>query len=251
MQQMRRKGRRRAGETQRKSVQVGDSAGSRVHRLHARETNEDERVGKNQRGLTFPTGYPRACSQTPYLRIDTQFPASLAPIGRGIVAPDRRGPFRFQINSIMVDIQAAKSYRGVGRCSALGTRDIERDFSIVFTLIDRVQTGKASGCLASPRLVWLVDGFDPTPMDVRRFTKNVRHPPDLSISNRRRRSFIDGVERLIIAARCMRYVVLALRRSLCPLNFVLSNFINIGRHKFDGNSIYVYRFIMKIYRLTF
>lgn len=47
--------RERTGETQRKSVQVGDSAGSRVHSLTREKRTK---VGKNWRGLTFPTGYP-------------------------------------------------------------------------------------------------------------------------------------------------------------------------------------------------
>ena len=70
-------------------MQVGDSAGSRVHSL-AREKRTNE-GGKELAGAYISHGVSRACSQTPYLRIDTQFPASLAPIG-GIVAPDRGGP---------------------------------------------------------------------------------------------------------------------------------------------------------------
>lgn len=54
------------------------SAGAGIAR---QERGRKEGGGKEGDGwrLTFPTGYPYL-SQTPYLRIDTQFPASLAPI---------------------------------------------------------------------------------------------------------------------------------------------------------------------------
>lgn len=77
-------------------IEEGERKRERVRREREKGENwkGDEGWGKKWQRLTFPTGYP-CCSRAPYLRIDTQFPPSLAPI-EGSLRQIAGAPFDFE-----------------------------------------------------------------------------------------------------------------------------------------------------------